>query len=377
MLAVIGTDSLANGFNIATAHTDAPRLDLKPRPLYEDGGMAYFKTHHYGGIKKYQWLNIPLELHGVIILADGTSRTIHIGDKPDDPQFIISDLLPHLSQNQNKKTIGEAILSEDLNLLLGSRPIGDEEDSDRIKLAIMKLLNEEYGIIEEDLISAELEIVPAGKARDIGFDRSLIAAYGHDDRVCAYAELAAMFDAKAPDKNLLCIFADKEEIGSDGVSGMDSQVFDKFVGDMCDAENVNYHECLANSYCVSADVTAAFDPNYADVYDMKNAAYINKGVGLCKYTGSGGKYDSSDASAEVVGKLRKILNDEGVCWQMSEMGKNDIGGGGTVAKFMAVRNIDTIDAGVPVLGMHSPYEIVSKLDCYMTYRCMKAMFEKA
>ena len=377
MLAVIGEEPLSCGANIAAAHTDAPRLDLKPRPLYEDTELAYFKTHHYGGIRKYQWVTIPLELHGVVTLADGTVLPVHIGDKPEDPQFIINDLLPHLGREQSKKPLGEAIPSESLNILVGSMPVEDEDEKHRFKLAVMQLLHERYGMVEEDFISAELEAVPAGQARDIGFDRSLIASYGHDDRVCAYAELAGLFDAEAPKRTAVCIFADKEEIGSEGVSGMLSAAFDKFMGELCDTQGVLLRDCFANSFCVSADVTAAYDPNFAEVYDKRNAAFINYGVGLCKYTGAGGKSGASDASAEVVGKLRRLLNEANVFWQMAELGKTDAGGGGTVAKFMAQRNIDTIDAGVPVLSMHAPYETVAKLDCYMTYRCMKAVFEKA
>ena len=377
MLAVIGQEPLSQGANIAAAHTDAPRLDLKPRPLYEEAEMAYFKTHHYGGIRKYQWVTIPLELHGVVTLSDGTVLPVHIGDKPEDPQFIINDLLPHLGREQGKKPLNEAIPSESLNILIGSEPVADQEEKSRFKLAVMQLLHEKYGMIEEDLISAELEAVPAGAARDVGFDRSFIASYGHDDRVCAYAELAGLFDAQTPKRTAVCIFADKEEIGSEGVSGMLSAAFDKFMGELCDTQGVLLRDCFARSFCVSADVTAAYDPNFAEVYDKRNAAFINYGVGLCKYTGAGGKSGASDASAEVVGKLRRLLNEENVFWQMAELGKTDAGGGGTVAKFMAQRNIDTIDAGVPVLSMHAPYETVAKLDCYMTYRCMKAVFEKA
>ena len=377
MLAVIGKQSLEKGAQIVAAHIDSPRLDLKPNPLYEDSGLAYFKTHYYGGIRKYQWVTIPLELHGVVTLSDGTVLPVHIGDKPEDPQFIINDLLPHLGREQGKKPLNEAIPSESLNILVGSQPVEDEDEKSRFKLAVMQLLHEKYGMVEEDFISAELEAVPAGQARDIGFDRSFIASYGHDDRVCAYAELAGLFDAVEPQRTAVCIFADKEEIGSEGVSGMLSAAFDKFMGELCDTQGVLLRDCFAKSFCVSADVTAAYDPNFAEVYDKRNSAFINYGVGLCKYTGAGGKSGASDASAEVVGKLRRLLNEEKVFWQMAELGKTDAGGGGTVAKFMAQRNIDTIDAGVPVLSMHAPYETVAKLDCYMTYRCMKAVFEKA
>ena len=377
LLAVIGKKPLSEGANIGAAHTDAPRLDFKPNPLYEDAELAYIKTHHYGGIRKYQWVTVPLELHGKIVRADGSEVYVKIGADPEDPQFVINDLLPHLGREQGKKPLNEAIPSESLNILVGSQPVEDEDEKSRFKLAVMQLLHEKYGMVEEDFISAELEAVPAGQARDIGFDRSFIASYGHDDRVCAYAELAGLFDAVEPQRTAVCIFADKEEIGSEGVSGMLSAAFDKFMGELCDTQGVLLRDCFAKSFCVSADVTAAYDPNFAEVYDKRNSAFINYGVGLCKYTGAGGKSGASDASAEVVGKLRRLLNEEKVFWQMAELGKTDAGGGGTVAKFMAQRNIDTIDAGVPVLSMHAPYETVAKLDCYMTYRCMKAVFEKA
>lgn len=377
MLAVIGKKKLDQGINLTAAHTDAPRLDLKPMPLYEEAEMAYFKTHHYGGIRKYQWVARPLELYGVVILKDGTSVDVNIGGDEGDPNFIIEDLLPHLKKGTDKKPLTEAVPSEVLNVLLGSRPIGDTEESERVKLGILKILHEKYGIVEEDLISAELEVVPAGKAKDIGFDRSLIASYGHDDRVCAFAELKGLFDAKNLQKTGVCIFADKEEIGSVGVSGMMSEAFEWFIGDLCKGQGVDIRDCFRNSFCVSADVTAAYDPNYAEVFEVRNDSKINHGVSFCKYTGHGGKSGASDASAEVVGKLRKLMNENGVVWQMSQMGKNDFGGGGTVALYMANRNIDTIDAGVPVLSMHAPYETVAKFDCYMTYKCMKTVFEKA
>lgn len=375
MLAVIGRRPLAEGVNIGAAHTDAPRLDLKPNPLYEDTELAYFKTHYYGGIRKYQWVTVPLELHGVVVRADGSSVKVTIGDKDSDPQFIITDLLPHLGREQGKKPLNEAIPAENLNILIGSRPLKDDESGDRVKLAVLNLLYEKYGITEEDFISAELEVVPAAKARELGFDRSLIGAYGHDDRVCAYAELAALFALDVPEKTAVCIFADKEEIGSEGVSGMVSEAFDRFIENMCRTQGTALRECFAHSFCLSADVTAAYDPSFAEVFERRNSSYLNYGVGLCKYTGSGGKSGASDASAEVVGRIRKLLNDNGVIWQMAELGKVDAGGGGTVAKFMAKRNIDTLDAGVPVLAMHAPYETVAKLDCYMTYRAMKAVFE--
>ena len=376
ILAVFGTRPLSDGVKIAAAHIDSPRLDLKPTPLYEDSEMAYFKTHYYGGIRKYQWVTIPLQLRGVVAKKDGSVVDVCIGEA-GEPQLVITDLLPHLGGEQGRKPLNEAVPGETLNLLVGSRPIGDSEDKDRVKLHVMKRLHDKYGITESDFASAELEAVPAAEAVDIGIDGSMIGSYGHDDRVCGYAALRALLDIETPDKTAVCVLADKEEIGSEGVSGMLSQAFEWFMGDMCRTQGVALSDCFANSFCLSADVTAAYDPNFADVYDKRNSAFVNYGVALCKYTGSGGKGGASDASAEVVGKVRKLMNDNGVFWQMAEMGKTDAGGGGTVAKFMAQRNIDTLDAGVPVLSMHAPYETVAKLDCYMTYKCMKAIFEQA
>ena len=315
-------------------------------------------------------------LHGKVVRADGSEIFVKIGADPADPQFVINDLLPHLGREQGKKPLNEAIPSESLNILIGSWPEPDDDGPDRVKLAIMRILHEKYGIVEEDFISAELEAVPAANARDLGFDRSMIGAYGHDDRVCAYAELAAILQLEAPEKTAVCIFADKEEIGSEGVSGMQSEAFEHFMEKLCRTQNIPLTDCLAKSFCISADVTAAYDPNFAEVYEKRNASYLNYGIGLCKYTGAGGKSGASDASAEVVGRLRKLFNDNGVMWQMAELGKTDAGGGGTVAKYMAKRNIDTLDAGVPVLSMHAPYETVAKLDCYMTYKGMKVFFEQ-
>ena len=321
-------------------------------------------------------MTVPLELHGKIVRRDGSEVYVTIGNDPSDPQLVITDLLPHLGREQGKKPLNEAIPSESLNILMGSRPEADDDGKDRVKLSVLRLLNEKYGIVEEDFISAELEAVPAANARDIGLDRSMIGAYGHDDRVCAYAELAAIFDAKSPRKTAVCIFADKEEIGSEGVSGMQGEAFEYFMECLCKAQGTDLRTCLANSFCLSADVCAAFDPGFSEVFERKNAAYLNYGVGLCKYTGAGGKSGASDASSEVVGRIRKLLNDHDVAWQMCELGKTDAGGGGTVAKYMAKRNIDTLDAGVPVLSMHAPFEVVSKYDCYMTYRAVKAIFEE-
>ncbi len=376
LLAHIGEKSLAEGAQIAAAHIDSPRLDLKPNPLYEEAELAYFKTHYYGGIRKYQWVTIPMELHGVVVLRDGTSVPVNIGGGPGDPRLVITDLLPHLGAEQGKKPLATAIPAETLNLLLGSRPLGGEEESGRVKLAVMKLLNDKYGITEDDFASAELEAVPAGDACDIGLDRSMIGAYGHDDRVCAYAALKALLDLeKTPARTAVCVLADKEEIGSDGVTGMQSAAFDTFMEDLCEAQGVPVRVCFERSFCLSADVTAAYDPHYADVYEKRNAAYFNYGVGLCKYTGARGKSGASDADAETVAYVRRVFDDAGVAWQITEMGKVDVGGGGTVAMYMANRNIATLDAGVPVLSMHAPFETVAKLDCYETYRGMKALYE--
>ena len=374
MLAVIGRQSLASGAQIVAAHIDSPRLDLKPNPLYEDSEMAFFKTHYYGGIRKYQWVTIPLELHGVVALKDGTVVPVKLGEG-DEPKFVITDLLPHLGGEQGKKPLSEAIPAETLNILLGSRPIGDEDDSDRVKLHVLEKLYEKYGITEDDFTSAELEAVPAAQPTDIGLDASLIGAYGHDDRVCGYAALQAILELSAPEKTAVCMLADKEEIGSMGVTGMQSAAFDTFLHDLCDGQNVPLRVCYENSFCLSCDVTAAYDPNFPEVFEKRNAAYVNYGIGLCKYTGARGKSGASDASAETVAYVRRVLDEADVLWHISELGKVDAGGGGTVAMYMANRNIATLDAGVPVLSMHAPFETVSKLDCYMTYKGCKAIFE--
>ena len=375
MLAVIGRKGLEQGVNIGAAHIDSPRLDLKQLPLYETDDMAFLKTHYYGGIRKYQWVTIPLELHGVVALKSGETVKVSVGNGPEDPVFTINDLLPHLGAEQAKKPLGEAIPAESLNILVGSRPLKDDEGSERVKLAILELLNRKYGIVEEDLISAELCAVPNFKASDVGFDRSLIGSYGQDDRVCAYATLTALLQLGTPSRTAVCMLADKEEIGSEGVSGMKSQAFDTFMADLCAAQGVLPRVCYENSFCLSTDVTAAYDPNFAEVYEKRNSALINCGVGLCKYTGARGKSEASDASAELVAYVRRVLDNADVLWQMAELGKVDAGGGGTVAAYMAQRNIDTLDAGVPVLSMHAPFETVAKLDCYMTFKAMKAIYE--
>ena len=376
MLAHLGTETLDKGAAIVAAHIDSPRLDLKPAPLYEEAEMAFFKTHYYGGVRKYQWTAILLELRGVVIKRDGTAVQVNIGAEKDDPKLIITDLLPHLGADHNRKPIGEAIPAESLNLLVGSRPVEDDEGGDRVKLAVMQLLNEKYGITEDDFLSAELEAVPAANACDIGLDRSLIASYGHDDRVCGYAALKALLDLEeTPNRTAVCVLADKEEIGSMGVTGMQSAVFDTFMEDLCDAQEVHLRTCYENSFCLSADVTAAYDPDFAEVYEKRNAAFVNYGIALSKYTGHRGKSGGSDASAETVAYVRGILDDAGIIWQMAELGKTDVGGGGTVAMFMANRNIATLDAGVAVLSMHAPVEVVSKLDCYETYKAAKAIYQ--
>ena len=376
MLAHIGEKSLAEGAQIAAAHIDSPRLDLKPNPLYEEAEMAFFKTHYYGGIRKYQWVAMPMELHGVVAMKDGSTVTVNIGGEMGDPKLVITDLLPHLGAEQSKKPLASAIPGETLNLLLGSRPIGDEEDSGRVKLAVMKLLYEKYGITEDDFNSAELEAVPAQNACDIGLDRSMIGAYGHDDRVCAYASLKALLDLpKTPAKTAVCILADKEEIGSDGVTGMQSAAFDTFMEDLCDAQGVALRVCYEKSFCLSADVTAAYDPDFAEVYEKRNSAFVNYGIGLCKYTGARGKSGASDADAETVAYIRSLFDEANVIWQIAELGKVDAGGGATVAMYMATRNITTLDAGVPLLSMHAPFETVSKLDCYETYKGVKAVYQ--
>lgn len=376
MLAVVGTAPLSEGVNVGAAHIDAPRLDIKQRPLYEDSELAFLKTHYYGGIRKYQWVTIPLELHGVVALKNGTTLRVTVGNNEGDPVFTIDDLLPHLAQDQSKKALSEAIPAESLNILVGSRPYKNDEGSDRVKLAVMDILNQKYGITEADFISAELMAVPAFRASDVGFDRSLIGAYGHDDRVCAFSALAALLALENPRRTAVCMLADKEEIGSEGVTGMKSAAFDTFMSDLCDSQRIPLKACYEKSFCLSADVTAAFDPNFPEVYEKRNSALVNYGMGLCKYTGSRGKAGASDAAAEVVAYARRVLDEAGVMWQMAELGKTDQGGGGTVAAYMAERDIDTLDAGVPVLSMHAPFETVSKLDCYMTYKGMKAIYEQ-
>ena len=374
MLAVIGKQSLEKGAQIVAAHIDSPRLDLKPNPLYEDSELAFFKTHYYGGIRKYQWVTIPLELHGVVAKKDGTVVEVRLGED-QEPKFVITDLLPHLGGEQGKKPLNEAVPGESLNILLGSCPSGEEDEKDRVKMQILEKLYEKYGITEDDFTSAELEAVPAAAPTDIGLDASLIGAYGHDDRVCGFAALQGILELAEPEKTAVCMLADKEEIGSMGVTGMQSAAFDTFLHALCDGQGVPLRACYENAFCLSCDVTAAYDPNFPEVFEKRNAAFVNYGVGLCKYTGARGKSGASDASAETVAYVRRVLDEADVLWHISELGKVDAGGGGTVAMYMANRNIATLDAGVPVLSMHAPFETVAKLDCYMTYKACKAIYE--
>lgn len=373
MIAVVGTESLTEGANICAAHVDSPRMDLKPQPLYEDSEIAYFKTHYYGGIKKYQWTCVPLAIHGVVCKKDGSEVTVTIGEDENDPILVVSDLLIHLSADQMKKTLAEGIAGEQLNVILGTEPL-EGEGSDLVKLNIMRLLNEKYGFVEDDFRTAELTVVPAGKCREVGLDRSLLGAYGHDDRVCAYAELEPMLTLPTPKHTAVCILADKEEIGSVGISGMQSRAFEYFMEILCDGQGVKLSHCFAKSFCLSADVSNAFDPNFAETCDRRNNSQLNYGVSICKYTGSRGKGGASDASAEAMQHVRSTLDAAGVKWQIATLGKVDQGGGGTVAAYMANRNIVTVDAGVPVLCMHAPLEIVSKLDCYETMKACKAIY---
>ena len=366
-LFTIGTEDISNGIRISVAHVDAPRIDLKQVPLFEDGGMGFFKTHYYGGIRKYQWLATPLALHGVIAKADGEVINVCIGEDDNDPIFYINDLLPHLAADYNSKSLGNAIAGEKLNVLIGS-----VADDTSIKHNIMTILNEKYGIIEEDFLSAELSVVPAAKARDIGFDRSLIGAYGHDDRVCAYPALTSIFECANSEHTLMCILADKEEVGSDGNSGMQCDIIVDLMNEISVALGGNPALVRSNSKCLSADVAACYDPNFSEVFEKNNSSLLNCGVVLTKYTGSRGKSGTNDASAEYIGWLRGVMAKDGVVWQSGELGKVDCGGGGTVAKFIAGHNIETVDLGVPVIAMHAPCEVISKVDLYEAHRAFCA-----
>lgn len=377
LAATVGAKPLDQGFHLNIAHIDSPRLDLRPVPVFEKNGLGYLRTHYYGGVRKYQWPTIPLALHGVIYRADGSAVEVCIGEKDDDPVFCITDLLPHLGAKQNAKTLAEGITAEDLNVLIGSQPIADREAEQRVKLNILGMLHEAYGITERDFTRAEIEVVPAHKARDIGLDRAMIGAYGHDDRVDAYPALMAEIGVQNPAYTTVCVLTDKEETGSDGVTGLNSMYTFHFLQQLCQTQGADYIMSCKASKCLSADVTAAYDPTFADAFEPDNGTYAGNGVAIYKYTGSRGKSSTSDASAELVSYLTRLMDRSGIVWQIGEMGKLDLGGGGTVAKYVANQDIDTIDIGVPVLAMHSPFEVVSKADVYMAYRTFKAFCEDA
>lgn len=380
VLFILGKEDLTNGMNIIGSHIDSPRLDLKPNPLYEEEGMAFFKTHYYGGLKKYQWVTIPLSLHGVVVKKDGEKVEIKIGEDKEDPVFYITDLLPHLAKDQMEKKLGEGISAEGLNLVVGSIPYGEEDLSEAIKLNILNLLYEKYGIVEEDFASTELEAVPAYGARDVGLDRSFITAYGQDDRVCAYTSLQAILNVKDPQRTTVALMADKEEVGSQGSTGMQSAFFENMVAELIELTQIEPNElkvrrALSNSKVLSADVNAGYDPNFPDTHDKKNASYIGKGVALTKYTGARGKSGSNDANAEFMGEIRRVFNENDVIWQMGELGKVDKGGGGTIAYILANYGMDVADCGTALLSMHAPMELSSKLDVYMTYKAFEAFYK--
>ena len=372
---ITDSDIEKDGIRILAAHIDSPRLDLKQVPMYEDSGMAFFKTHYYGGIKKYQWTATPLSLHGVVVKADGESVNVVIGEDATDPVFYINDLLPHLAAKQANETLGAAVPGESLNILIGGLPYADKEVSEKIKLTALSILNEKYGICEEDFLSAELSLVPAFKARDIGFDRALLGAYGHDDRVCAYPALTALIDNADSNKTTLVVLADKEEIGSCGATGMQSDILVDIINEISASLGRNAVLVRSKSKCLSADVNAAYDPNFADVYERRNSAMLSCGTTMSKYTGARGKSSTSDASAEFVGYVRKLFAENGIIWQTAELGKVDAGGGGTVAQYIANHNIETVDLGVPVISMHAPFEVISKADLYSTYEAFCAFIK--
>lgn len=379
ILFVIGEELIEKGMNVIGSHIDSPRLDIKPVPLYESAEMALFKTHYYGGIKKYQWTSIPLALHGVVMTKDNKKINIVVGEDESDPVLFITDILPHLSKDQYEKKIGDAVGGEDLNVLVGSIPYGDKDTKDKIKLNVLKLLNEKYGITEDEFVTAELEIVPAGKARDVGFDRGLVAAYGHDDRVCAYSSLIALLEVKNPKKTAVGMFMDKEEVGSQGNTGSQSSFFNDVLAELINLQVDTYSDiymrrAMNNTKVLSADVGAAFDPNYAGAYEKMNSGYVGKGVQIVKYTGSKGKGGCNDANAEFVSVVRNIFNENNVIWQTGELGKVDQGGGGTIAYLLANQNAEVVDCGVPVLCMHGPFEVISKADLYMAYKGYKAFY---
>ena len=380
--AVLGRERLSSGANLIAAHGDAPRLDLKQNPLYEDADtkLVLFKTHYYGGIKKYQWVNIPLAIHGTVVLGDGKAVEVHIGESPDDPVFTICDLLPHLyKKKQADRKLSEGITGEELNLLLASLPFKDEKSKKKVKLWVLDHLNRTYGMVEEDFVSSELEVVPAGSAREVGFDRSMIGAYGQDDRICAYSAIRALIDIKSPKRTAIALVIDKEEIGSDGPTSIRSRFLEEFYSRLLELDGKDQpdrmlRESLSSSRAISSDVNGAVNPTFKDVHELQNAARIGWGICLTKYTGSGGKFASNDASAEFVGMVRKVLNENGIPWQTGELGKVDEGGGGTIAKFLAEHNMDVVDAGPALISMHSPFEISSKADLWASFRAYKAFF---
>ncbi len=372
VLAVVGAEPIEKGTRIIAAHVDSPRIDLKANPLYEADELALFKTHYYGGIKKYQWTAIPLSLYGVIYDCHGNKIDVAIGEKDDEPKFVITDLLPHLSAEQSKRTLSQGIRGEELNILVGSRPFKDDEASEKVKLNILNILHEKYGIVEKDFRTAELEFVPSFPVCDIGFDRSLVGGYGHDDRVCAYPALQAILDTQNPTYTAVCVLCDKEETGSDGNTGLKSEFLRNFINDLALSQGTHGYKVLRNSKCLSADVNAAHDPTFADVSEKNNASFVNKGVVITKYTGAGGKSGTSDASAEYMSFVSRLLDDNGIIWQTGELGKVDAGGGGTVAKYIANMDVETVDLGVPVLSMHAPFEVISKLDVFMAYKAFVA-----
>ncbi|MBO5348628.1 MAG: aminopeptidase [Clostridia bacterium] len=377
-LAVIGYDSIENGINVIGSHADSPRLDLKPNPLYEDDGFAFFKTQYYGGIKKYQWTTIPLAIHGVIVKRNGEKIEINIGEDQNDPIFVITDLLPHLAQEQMQRKLSEGIKGEELNLLIGSIPYNDKDVSEKVKLNILNILNKKYGITEVDFLSSELEIVPAFRARSMGFDNSMVAAYGQDDKICVYTSLTALMNIQNPKTTAVCIISDKEEIGSMGNTGMESHVFDTFVSELLNKLGINRPNLLDKVFCnskmLSADVDAGLDPTFAYVAEKNNASYLGRGIAISKYTGGRGKSGSSDANAEFVAYIRNMLESNNIAYQIAELGKVDLGGGGTIAYILANKGMDVIDCGVPVLSMHAPYEVTSKYDVYSAFLAYKAFF---
>lgn len=370
-----GEKSVKEGIRMNGAHIDSPRLDLKPSPVYEKDDMALFKTHYYGGIRKYQWATIPLAMHGVIIKKNGETVELNLGEKPGDPVFCITDLLPHLSAEQNERKLKDGIKGEELNIVIGSIPYTDDEVKEPVKLMALKLMNEQFGITEKDFLRAEVEFVPAHKASDVGFDRSMVGAYGQDDRICAYTALMAEIDTKNPTYTTMTILTDKEEIGSEGNTGLNSNYVGDYITYLAELEGVNPKEVFRNTICLSSDVNAAYDPTFASVYDPLNSSYVNKGCVLTKYTGARGKSGSNDASAELMAKVIGIMEKEGVYWQIGELGAVDVGGGGTIAKFVASMNIDVVDLGVPILSMHAPFDLASKLDVLNTYRAFKAFYK--